>query len=197
MDKGVPHELFFDAKGQSVVQVRAEMKSLGKPFAFDTTPCELYGHTLRTRAGHCIQCNPAYIGFMLRDVSFGTVYIAGSLKSQLIKVGTTTSREDRIDSLNRTKYGKIGDFETLMTCKCLHAGAFEFEIHKLLKQYMADVKYTHDNHEQRTNELFRCSFSKAREALQKAAHDLKIELIDVKEKSGRTELYKFRTLRKL
>ena len=57
--QGLHEELFFDAKGQSINRIEEEMKSLGKVFAYNSIPCDQYGHTLRTRSGHCIQCDTA------------------------------------------------------------------------------------------------------------------------------------------
>ena len=196
-EQGIPEELFIDANGQTINQIEGRMKSLGKVFAYNSTPCDLYGHTLRTRAGHCIQCKPVNIAFILRAVSFGTVYIAGSIKGQIIKIGTTTSKESRAKSLNKTKYGNVNDWEILLTCKCLNAGTLENEAHKLLRPYLADVKYSHDGHDQQSIELFRCNYSKAKDTLLQAGEKLSIELIAIFEKAKRTELYKFRTLRKL
>src|SRR5690606_2363499 len=85
IEQGLPEELFIDANRQSINQIEGKMKSLGKVFEYNSIPCDQYGHTIRTRAGHCIQCDTARIAFILRHVSFGTVYIAGSIKGQLIK----------------------------------------------------------------------------------------------------------------
>lgn len=198
IEQGLPEELFIDANGQSVNQIEEKMKSLGKVFAFNTTPCDKYGHTIRTRAGHCIQCDTARIAFILRNVSFGAVYVAGSIKGQLIKVGTANSKEARAESLNRTKYGNQDDWEILLSFSCLNAGALEFESHKLLRPYAAtDVKYSHENRDQQTYELFRCSYKRAKDSLSQIIDKLKIEVIGLTERTKRADSYNFRTLRKI
>jgi hypothetical protein len=45
------------------------------------------GHRLRSRPGHCIQCDTARIAFVKRHQASAYIYIAGSLESKLIKVG--------------------------------------------------------------------------------------------------------------
>lgn len=174
------------------------MKTLGKIFAFNSTPCDQNGHTIRTRSGHCIQCDTARIAFILRHVSFGTVYIAGSLKGQIIKVGTTSSKEGRSDSLNRTKYGNLDDWEILLSLRCLSSGKLEFETHKSLQSFAAtDIKYVHEKHNQQTYEIFRCSYSRAKNSLFQISNDLRIELIGLREQTSSIDKYNFRTLRKL
>ena len=195
-EQGIPQELFIDAKGRPVNQIEEQMKTLGKVFVYNTTPCESYGHTMRTRAGHCIQCSTASIAFILRAISFGSVYVAGSIKGELIKIGTTSSKESRADTLNSSKYGNVDDWEILLSFKCLNAGTFEKEVHGLLRPYSAVVKYNHDNHNQQTLELFRCSYGKAKETVFHAKAKLKAELIQLVEKNNRTYLYNFRTLRR-
>lgn len=197
-EQGLPEELFIDANRQSINQIEGKMKSLGKVFAYNSIPCDQYGHTIRTRAGHCIQCDTARIAFILRHVSFGTVYIAGSVKGQLIKIGPTSSKASRSESLNRTKYGNQDDWEILLSFMCLSAGALEFEIHKLLRPFAAtEIKYSHENRDQKTYELFRCSYKRAKESLTQITNDLKIETIGLTENTRLIDNYNFRTLRKM
>ena len=62
---------FYDANGRSVSLCYNEMKSNDKLFAFNTTPCEKLGHTIRDRHSHCLACNTAYIAFSLRKKQVG------------------------------------------------------------------------------------------------------------------------------
>jgi hypothetical protein len=196
--QGLPDELLIDAKGQSIKQIEETMKSLGKVFAYNSTPCDQFGHTIRTRAGHCVRCDTARIAFILRHLSFGTVYIAGSINGQLIKIGTTSSKLIRAESLNRTKYGNQDDWEILFSFRCLNSGAIEFETHKVLKPFLAtNIKYQHEGRNQKSNELFRCSYKRAKDSLLQVIDELNVEIFGQSEKSFRIEDYNFRTLRKL
>lgn len=198
VQQGLPDELLMDAKGQSVKQIVETMKSNGKVFAYNTTPCDQFGHTIRTRAGHCVMCDTARIAFILRQVSFGTVYIAGSINRQLIKIGTTSSKLIRAESLNRTKYGSQDDWEILFSFRCLNSGTIEFETQKVLKPYMAaNINYLHEGRSQKSNELFRCSYKRAKDSILQVIDELNVEIFGQSEKAFRIEDYNFRTLRKL
>src|SRR5665811_560663 len=80
----------FDAQGMSKSVYRPIMKDLNKYIAFNVTPCNKYGHTLRTRSGHCCQCNTAHMAFQKRNDSIGVTYIGGTLTGNVIKVGFIT-----------------------------------------------------------------------------------------------------------
>jgi hypothetical protein len=198
LEQGLPMDLFFNARGMSVKLFQDKMKEMGKPFAYNTTPCQISRHTIRTRAGHCAVCDTSKIAFMLRHISFGLVYIAGSKKGELIKIGTTSSKDIRSDSLNRTKYGNQIDWEILFYFKCINAGEVENKAQKNLISFAATgLNYHHDNHIQNSKELFRCSYTKAKDALIEAIDGLKLEVMDMTEKINQIDNYNFRTLRKL
>jgi hypothetical protein len=84
----------FDASGLKRQQYQVIMEQENKKFAFGVDPCS-NGHALRTRAGHCIQCNTARIAFERRHSATGQVYIAGSLKGQSIKIGFTKEKKHK------------------------------------------------------------------------------------------------------
>jgi hypothetical protein len=64
---------------------KQQMKGLGKLVAFGVYPCAAKGHTLRTRAGHCIQCNTANLSYLKRMNESADVYVAWSKGSKLVK----------------------------------------------------------------------------------------------------------------
>ena len=68
---GIREDETFDASGMSKSEYSAQMRGLGAKIAYGTTPCNAYGHSLRTRAGHCAQCDPRRIVFLNRHDSFG------------------------------------------------------------------------------------------------------------------------------
>jgi len=171
------------------------MKESGKIFAYNTTPCVKFGHTIRERSGHCIICDKARISFMLRHVSFGTIYLAGSIKGELIKIGTTNNITNRIKALNREKYGKQNDWIVLFQFDCINAGEIEFGIQDTLKPYAATDLLYRENQE--STELLRCSFEKAIEA--SLYTQVKLAFIAMNTKRNAVEVlanYNFRNLRK-
>lgn len=197
-EQKLQEELFFDAEGQPVSQLLDKMKSLGKIFAYNTTPCKTHAHTLRSRAGHCIQCDTSKIAYMLRSVSYGTVYIAGSIKGQFIKIGTTSDKRIRASSLNRTKYGNQDDWEILLSFSCWNSGEIEDRIQKSLSLYEAtDIKYDRNTKTQLAYELFRCSYRKARESVFMVLKDLKLSSLGLSENKVKAEKYNFKSLIRL
>jgi hypothetical protein len=96
----------LDVSGMKKNQYQAVMDKTGQHFTFGgSRPCGAGGHTLRTKAGHCIQCETSRIAFALRSSAQAYVYIAGSYAQKLIKVGTTKDLDDRVVKLNTDRYG--------------------------------------------------------------------------------------------
>jgi hypothetical protein len=83
----VPLSRTFDASGMTRREYQDEMKSLDLIVAYGVSACKARGHTLRTRAGHCCQCNTAALAFLLRFEDRGEVYVASSAKQGLTKIG--------------------------------------------------------------------------------------------------------------
>ena len=53
----------FDATGLSKTEYHKSMKEMDKIIAIGVTPCAKFSHSMRTRNGHCVQCNTATIAF--------------------------------------------------------------------------------------------------------------------------------------
>lgn len=155
----------FDSEGLGPIVYKPKMKSQGKLIAFNVTPCRNAGHTLKTRSGHCPQCNPAYLEFQKRNDSSGVVYIAGSHAGQIIKVGFSKALEVRDESINRTRYASYNDWTMLYAIQSSAAGQIENEIKSKLSQYSTEFVYEHDGHIQEAGETFTCSFSKVKSTL--------------------------------
>ncbi len=160
----------FDATGMTREQYQAAMARSNSIIAYGVSPCES-GHTLRTRAGHCAQCDPARIAFVRRHNSPGLVYIAGSIKGMRIKIGFTKSKDVRTESLRRTSYGGFDDWVILCTAKCQEGGQIELEVGKLLTKYSVAGSYKHDGRTQETYELFTCSYQTAVTAMKSIKDD--------------------------
>src|SRR6266545_1528099 len=96
---GYSKEDVYDGRYQSKEGRAAAAKKEGKHLVFAGVigrgNCRRMGHRLRTRAGHCIQCNPTNIAFQRREDTPGYVYIAGSLSGRVIKIGTAGGLNQR------------------------------------------------------------------------------------------------------
>ncbi|MEI7931735.1 MAG: GIY-YIG nuclease family protein [Alphaproteobacteria bacterium] len=155
----------FNATGMRTCDYSEEMKVVGKHFAFGVTPCAAAGHTLRSRAGHCIQCDTAKIAFSRRHAQSGTIYLAGSIEAGLLKIGVTQDISERVDLLRAQKYGGASDWDILVHAMADMAGQVEFLAQDRLRKYQVTGSYFKNGREQACYELFRCSFDIAKVAL--------------------------------
>jgi hypothetical protein len=135
----------------SVAQQR--MRETGQAF-YIGSPCRSAGHRIRTRAGHCIQCNTANIAYYLRHRDYGHIYAAHSKLKSWIKVGVSKSPDRRIEILNSISYGGTSDWIILFHQKTGNVGLVEANIHKALQAFKISTHYHHDGHLQRCSEIF-------------------------------------------
>lgn len=185
----------FDAQGMSKSVYRPIMKDLNKYIAFNVTPCNKYGHTLRTRSGHCCQCNTAHMAFQKRNDSIGVTYIGGTLTGNVIKVGFTKAVEVRSESLNRTNYAGFNDWKILFALESKNAGRIESKTNSLLNSYVYSLEYEHDGHWQDSHETFHCTYSKAKDFVKEVCSENNYEFNIVKDSN--TDKYEFRNLKKI
>lgn len=162
---GIPLSCVFDASGMRKPEYHTAMTELGMSFAYGVNPCNKAGHTLRTRAGHCIQCDHAKIAYMMRHDAAGTLYIAATATGKLIKIGSTNDLSTRQRNLNVFRYGGSGDWQVLATARCPTAGRVECAVHSRLSRYSVPGEYNQGGRRRRCYELFRCNFSDARDAI--------------------------------
>ena len=151
----------FDATGLGKKEYRRIMKSLGALVATGVTPCAAERHTLRTRSGHCIQCNPASITFQKRHAKRAYVYVSGSKNLRLLKVGYSEDVPSRIDTLNQLGYAGTNDWEALYWVNLDEAGRIELEAHSGLAEYASPTQYKRDGNTVDCLETFSCGASEA------------------------------------
>jgi hypothetical protein len=163
MSHHISSSMVFDATALSRSKYQPIMKKLEKSFAYGVTPCGL--DTLRSRAGHCIQCNTARIAFQMRHDKVGIIYIAGSFSSRLIKIGITKDLQQRLAILNHYSYGGADDWENLLWARVLNAGRIEADAHSTLSGFSIEGTYLREGRETECYELFRCSYKVSRDAL--------------------------------
>ena len=129
------------------------------------------GHRLRTRAGHCIQCNPINIAYQRREDTPGYVYIAGSLSGRVIKIGTTKDLAQRENQMRAEGYGGSRDWIILFSVHVPKGGEFEREVSSRVRGRRVYRTYFKDNIEQGAVELHQCSFSEALRAMNERLSD--------------------------
>lgn len=172
---GLGPDDIFDARGLRQSFWRRRAKEEGKTLALGN-PCTNGRHRLKTRGGHCVQCDPKKLAYQRRFGAEQYVYIAGSTSKQLIKIGTCEHCGQRERQLRNEGYGGASDWELVYSIKVRNAGEIEHAARMRLSEYVAPARpYWKDNVEQYATELLSCSFSRARRALEEVASDTKVK----------------------
>lgn len=117
-----------DGRGQSKEWRASCARQAGKILVLTSVCCRAEGHRIRTRAGHCAQCKPASIGFTARETLSGHVYIAGTLRGRLVKIGVAGDIAQRERQLRAERYGGFGDWLILVHVWVNDCGKIEREI---------------------------------------------------------------------
>ena len=138
------------------------------------TPCQRAGHRLRTRAGHCIQCDTSKLAFQSRHSTDQYVYIAGSLSEHLLKIGTCSDCSQRGNQLRAERYGSAGDWRIIYSIEVQNAGDVEHAARSRLWGCFVRRSYLKNGFLQAAIELLQCSFSRALDALNESIGDRKL-----------------------
>lgn len=155
-ENNISLSMVFDATGLSKKSYQEVMDGLGIEFAYGVTPCKKAGHTLRTRAGHCIQCDKAKIAYQRRYNENGIVYVAYSEKLSLTKIGVAKDVNDRLKNLNSHGYGGTKDWKIYSHREYKMAGQKEMQIHRQLAAHQAIRNYEKGGNIVECRELFDC-----------------------------------------
>jgi hypothetical protein len=131
--------------------------------------CRAAGHRLRSRRGHCVQCDTSKLGYQARYGADQYVYVAGSHSAKLVKIGTCKNCEQRENQLRTERYGGAGDWDIVFTVYVKNAGAIEDAARSRLSRYIVARTYWKNGNAQSGIELLKCPFSKAMNALIAAA----------------------------
>lgn len=162
----------YDARGKICKEYHDKAKEMGCLWVINS--CQ-YGHRLKTRSGHCIQCAPKRIVFQRRYSSNGILYIA--VAKEYCKVGIVENNTNnscqaiyrRSITLNLDNgYGNILGWKIVKYWEVKNAGRIEEEIHQLLAKYKEnDVNYFYSGELRTAKELFKCSLKTAEKVVNK------------------------------
>lgn len=150
----------YDGRSQTSAGWKAGVRAAGKTVVLGT-PCTTKGHRLRTRSGHCAQCDTAKLGYQKRHNSVGYIYIAGSRKAKLLKIGTCVDIDQRLRNLNNQGYGGISDWAMLFTARVEAGGKTESDILARLSKYKITRMYIKDGKQQEAAEMLTMGFTAA------------------------------------
>lgn len=167
LDKhGIPLSAVFDASDLKKSEYKFLMKELGKLVAYGVSPCKKAGHTLRTRAGHCLQCDPLKLVYLLRHINTGMVYIAGSRSGSFLKVGSAVDAQKRISTLNSWAYASQNDWSLISSFSCNKAGSVEHLVQKGVSDFAYPAQYTRDGRQVDCLEIYKCNYSRILQAVE-------------------------------
>jgi T5orf172 domain len=150
----------YDGRGQS----KAKREAAAKQGGFDlilAAGCTNGGHRLKTRSGHCAQCDTSKLARQTRYNTPGSVYIAGSLRTKLLKIGSTDDVEQRERTLQYERgYGSAPDWKVLFHAKVAKKGEVEGAALRSLERYKVPRPYVNGS-QQEAAELLNAPFSEA------------------------------------
>ncbi len=166
---GLDTDDVYDGRGESKRTRERRAKEEGKTLIF-ASACRV-GHRLKTRSGHCAQCNPINIAFQDRYNAYGYVYIAGSLSGRAIKFGNAGTIEQRENQLRAERYGGLRDWRVLFHVKVNERGRVEHNARASVQGYQVIRSYEKNGFYQTAVEMIRCPFSAALRSLQDTIGD--------------------------
>src|SRR5450759_2787334 len=85
--QGLGPDAVYDARGLPQYYWMKDIESENRTVALGSR-CRKAAHRLRSRRGHCVQCDTKKLAFQARFSADQHVYIAGSRSAGLIKIGT-------------------------------------------------------------------------------------------------------------
>ena len=158
---GVPLDKAFNATGLKRSYYQELMKEQSMEVAYGVSPCVKGNHTLRTRAGHCLQCNTANLSFQNRHTETAFLYLATSKTGGVVKFGVAQNISNRKKSLNESGYGGFFDWKIVLYSKVAEAGRIENLIHSEISHLRLFPEYYKDGRMQSAFEIFKLSTKKA------------------------------------
>jgi hypothetical protein len=153
--------------GRSPASVKDAAKREGKLILLHT-PCQAAGHRLKTRHGHCVQCDTKKIAYAKRPSQPGTVYVAVSKSKRLVKVGSAKDTLARDTKNNFDGYAGARDWVTVFKVRLDQAARVELDAQTALRVHQALITYERDGLPQTAREAFTCSASAAVDAVTRA-----------------------------
>lgn len=155
-EQGLSEQDVFDARGLPKAVWEAEAKRLGRPLILGS-PCNALGHRIRTRKGHCAQCDTSRIRYLMRHEEEASVYVAYSIAMQLSKIGVSQQLDVRERKINLDGYAGASDWEVLFSIVTTRAGNVETSAQNLLDRYRVATSYQKDRSKaQISREAFKC-----------------------------------------
>jgi len=195
----ISEELLFDAEGEGMTdELKQTMSENNKVIAYNAKACPKDAdHTLKTTGGHCPQCDTTKVTLVLKDHKPGFLYVAGSRKGKVIKVGSTNDTKDRVKALNvtLTMFSGYDDWEILYEAKTIAIGRIDKLIQSKLEDYKTSIQFFKSGKLQIATELYLCSYNKIKEAIVELQEVDGVKFTLVNERRHLTTDYQFKNLK--
>lgn len=164
-EHGIPLSMVFNAKGMPSSRYKPIMKAGEFLVAYGVTPCGRGGHTLRTRYGHCVQCDTKHIAYIRRHSEPGYVYLAHSKSKNMVKIGASIDPNVRESHLNSYAYGGASDWVVIESIFTKNHAKHEHLAHQHLAAHRTSGEYFDRGGWIECNELYSCTIEVAKNAI--------------------------------
>jgi T5orf172 domain len=154
--QGLSPEDVFDCRGKPVSDFGELARKSGKTLML-STQCSKGGHRLRTRKGHCAQCDPKKLSFQKRHRAKAKVYVAHSSSKNLSKIGSTIDIDNREKKLCFDRVASAVDWKIVFYAETEEAGKLEQIVHSQLGNWLFPIEYFKDGKKQISRECFTCT----------------------------------------
>jgi len=194
----ISQDLLINANGEGLTEdLIKTMYEENKLFAYNTNDCTDPEHSIRTIAGDCPQSDPTRVAATLRELKAGYIYIAGSKKGGLIKVGSANETKARTPTfdISSAKYGGYDDWEVLFHARTVNMGRIERFFQEKLSEYKTSYQFEKAGKLQSGGELYRCSYAKAKEVILDEENQLPADFTLISEKKHIISEYQFKNLK--
>jgi hypothetical protein len=168
ISQNIPLSKTFDANGYTKKDYSEIMKEEDLLVAYNTTPCNLFSHTLRSRYGHCIQCNTQALAFIKRYSERGLIYLIHSNILNKCKIGICKDINERLRTLNSQRYGNANDWRLIEFVEVDNSARIEYNISKIASPYKFETEYIRTGKVIKCQEIYSFSIEVAQEIIKKA-----------------------------
>jgi len=195
----ISQDILINANGEGMSdELLQQMHDEGKVFAYNVNDCaENAEHSFRTISGDCPQCDTTKVTAALREHKNGYIYIAGSKKGSMIKVGSANETKARTPTfdISSAKYGGYDDWEVLFHARTVTMGRIERQFQEQLSEYKTSYQFEKAGKLQNGGELYRCSYAKAKEVILNEENQLPSDFTLISEKKHLISEYNFKNLK--
>lgn len=158
--QGLSKQDVFDAREIPLKEAKPQAKLEGKSVLLGSK-CQKAGHRLRTRSGHCIQCDTSKIAFAGRNSTPADFYLAFTPRGNLVKFGISSDAHQREESLRTSKYGGFDDWQIIVARRVKAAEQLESHVKSVAAESSASLVYEKDGRDQEARECFRLAKAEA------------------------------------